>query len=136
MKFKKLIQNNTWSSISSEFSEIYPETIKNLNGYKAVFEKLVIMQPEETDMSIVLSREKDDDDEYIDVSARYNNPRNEDEKYPQGIELTPWRNWLGMDINYETLAIFSEREIIIYCLYEMCFFGFSEEDIQKIGYRL
>ena len=136
MRFKKLIQNNTWSNISSKFSEIYPETIKNLEGYKVVFEKLVMMQPEEIDMSIVLSQKKYDNEEYIDVSAQYNNPRNEDEKYPLGIELTPWRIWLGMDINDETLANFTEREIIIHCIYEMSYFGFFEDDIQKIGRKL
>ena len=95
-----------------------------------------MMQPEDTDMSIVLSIEKDDNEEYIDVSAKYNNPRNEDEKYPQGIELTPWRIWLGMDINDETLTNFTEQEVIVHCIYEMSYFGFSEEDIQKIGSRL
>ncbi|MAM29325.1 MAG: hypothetical protein CMC13_09905 [Flavobacteriaceae bacterium] len=136
MTLKKLIQKHTWSNISSKFSEIYPEAGKNLEGYKVVFEKLVMMKAKRIDMSIVLSIEKDDNEEYIDVSAQYKYPRNEEEKYLQGIELTPWRNWLGMGVNAKTLANFTEQEIIVHCIYEMSYVGFSEEDIQKIGRKL
>jgi len=37
-----------------------------------------------------------------------------------------------MDISEESLADFSEKEIIVHCLYEMTFVGFSEEEIQKV----
>lgn len=134
MTFKQLIQTNTWPNISAIFLAIYPDAAANMEGYKTVFEKLVVMDPAEMDMSIVISKEKDDfdDEEYIGVSGLYNNPKNEEEHYSQGIEFTPWRNWLGMDISAESLANFSEQEIIVHCLYEMTFVGFSEEDIQKV----
>lgn len=36
-----------------------------------------------------------------------------------------------MTISKESLDYFSELEIIVHCLYEMTFMGFSDEDIQK-----
>ncbi len=132
MKFKQIIKNQTWQIISSKFLEIYPDAEEDLDGYKSVFEKLLVMTPEEFDMSIVITHEKDEDQEYFDVSGLHNHPKNEEENYSQGIEFMPWPQWLGMDINKETLEDFSEQEIIVHCLYEMCFVGFSEEEIQKV----
>lgn len=132
MTFNQLLQNTTWPIISNKFLEIYPDAEKDLDGYKSVFEKLTMMIPEEFNMSIVITHEKDEHQEYFDVSGLHNNPKNEEENYSQGIEFTPWRQWLGMDISKESLAQFSELEIIIHCLYEMCFVGFSEEEIQKV----
>lgn len=131
MTFKQLIQTNTWSAISPLFLKLYPDAEEDMLGYELVFNKLMSMDPEKTAMSIVIYKEKDGQDEYIDVSGLHNHPKNEEEKYPQGIELTPWPEWLGMDISEETLKDYSEPEILIHCLYEMTFAGFSEDDIPK-----
>lgn len=131
MTLKQLILNNTWPTISTVFIETYPDSEKSMAGYKTVFTKLVLLNPEETDISIVITKEKDGDEEYIDVSGLHNHPRNKEETYSQGIEFTPWRKWLGMDISKESLNDFSEAELIVHCLYEMTFEGFEEEDIEN-----
>lgn len=136
MTYKQLLQTTTWPTISSIFLELYPHAKIDMAEYETVFGKLLLMNPEETDMSIVISREKDDDEEYIEVSGLYNHPKNEEEHYSQGIEFTPWCKWLGMDISTESLADFSELEIIVHCLYEMTYVGFEEEAIQKVIKRL
>lgn len=135
MTFNQLIQNATWQSISSKFLEIYPDAEEDLAGYKSVFEKLTIMTPEECDISIVITHEKDKLQEYFDVSGLHNNPKNEEESYSQGIELMPWRQWLGMQIGENILSEYSEKEIVVHCLYEMTFVGFSEDKIQKVMAR-
>lgn len=134
MTFKQLIQTNTWPDISSLLLEIYPETEKNMEGYEMVFKKLMLMEPAKIDMYIDVSMEQNypDEDGYIAVLGVYNNPKTEEEHYSQAIEFTPWRKWLGMDISEESLAEFSEQEIIVHCLYEMTFAGFSEVEIQKV----
>ncbi len=134
MTFKELIRTHTWPSISILFFEIYPDAEKSLRDYQAVFGKLSLMDEEEMDMSIVITVEKDgfDGEEYIDVSGLYNDPKNMEDHYPQGIEFSPWRQWLGMDISKENLNDFSEQEIIVHCLYEMTFMGFTEAVIQKV----
>lgn len=135
MTLKQLLKTNTWLAISDMFLKLYPDAEINIKGYEAAFQKLKIMDPEGSEILIVISQEKDDDDdddeEYIDVSGIHNYPKNEEENYSQGLELTPWRKWLGMTISKESFKDFSELEIIIHCLYEMTFVGFSEEDIQK-----
>ena len=113
---------------------LYPEEKKNISGYQKVFEKLRFLQPKESDVSIVISREEDDFDqtEYMDVSGYHNHPKENEGGLTTSLALdfTPWNEWLGMDIDKDTLDGFSELEIIAHCLYEMTFVGFDEEDIK------
>jgi len=133
MKFKKLIQTNSWLSVKIILLELYPDEAKNISGYKKVFEELLFMHPDDSDISIVVAHQKDDFDgeEYVDVSGKYNNPKNEEEKFSQAIEFTAWSKWLGMEISQESLLHFSELEIISHCLFEMTFVGFEEKEIQE-----
>lgn len=91
------------------------------------------MNAEDSDISIDIAHQKDDFDgeEYVDVSGKYKNPKNEDEKFSQAIEFTTWSEWLGMEVSQESLLHFSELEIISHCLFEMTFVGFEEEETQK-----
>ncbi|GGW48736.1 DUF6557 family protein [Arenibacter certesii] len=130
MTFNKLIQTHTWASIASKFLTTYPEAEKNIKGYELVFEKLKKMDPEKTDMGLGLKSVIGEDENYVDVFGLHKNPNTKEENYPQGIEFIPWRQWLGMEVSKESLAIFTAQDIIVHCLYEMAFVGFSEEDIQ------
>jgi len=133
MKFKKLIQRNSWLSVETILLQLYPNEEKNISGYKEVFEELLFMHPEDSEILIVVAHQKDDFDgeEYVDVSGKYANPKNEEEEFSQAIEFTPWNKWLGMEISPESLQHFTELEIISHCLYEMTFAGFEEEEIQE-----
>ena len=134
MKFKQIINNNNWLSAEIVLLNLYPDQKINISGYEEVFDKLRMLHPVETDISIVISHKKDDYDqsEYIDVSGYYNNPQEKNiEPNPSlALEFTSWDKWLGMDIDINTLNSFSELEIIAYCLYEMTFIGFEEETIK------
>ncbi|MDT0642801.1 DUF6557 family protein [Zunongwangia sp. F363] len=133
MTLKQLLQNNFWLSISTILFDLYPGEEKNSEGYEDVYANLLMMNPEETDMTIVVKTVFDhfDGSAYVDVSGRYKHPKNEEEEFSQAIEFTPWKKWLGMDINEESLKEFTELEILAHCLYEMTFAGFEEEEVQE-----
>ena len=132
MTLKTLLQKHTWLSIASILWEVYPDEEKNSEGYQEVFEKLVLMPAQDSDLVIMVVHCKDDFDgeEYVDVSGHYLHPKNEEETFSHAIEFTPWQEWLGMPIHPESLDHFTELEIIAHCLYEMTFVGFEEEEIQ------
>ncbi len=134
MKFGEIIKSNSWLSIELVLLSLYSDEKKNITGYEEVFNKLKNLQPEETDVSIIISWEKDDygQTDYINVSGYYNNPNNNTEEFTNSlaIEFTPWNEWLGMEIDPNTLKTFNELEIISHCLYEMTFVGFDEKYIQ------
>lgn len=134
MKFGEIIKSNNWLSVEMVFLKLYPDEKKNISGYEEVYYKLRVLQPKETDISILVSCEKDDFDQtdYVNVSGYYNNPDKNTYELTNSlaIEFTPWNEWLGMDIDQNTLKTFNELEIISHSLYEMTFVGFEEEEIQ------
>ncbi len=133
MTSKRLLQSNSWLRVAVILQELYPEEAENLSIYKEVFEKLLFMDVENSDITIEVVQQKDDFDgeEYLDVSGTYKNPKTEEEKFSQALELTPWNKWLGMEISQDGIIQFSELEIIAHCLHEMTFMGFEEEEIQN-----
>ena len=134
MKFTDLIKTNVWLSIEIVLLQLYPDEKKNISAYEQIFNDLKFMEPVPDNISIVLSNEKDDFDNsgYVDVSGRDNNPKENTDTLTDAlaIEFTPWNEWLGMEIDKDTLHDFTELEIIAHCLYEMTFAGFEEEEIQ------
>lgn len=80
------------------------------------------------DFEIKLTRCKDDYngeiEEYVDVSGYKN------EKY-YAIEFCPWDKWMNANLTECTLNEFTPLEIICYCMMEMTFISFDEEEIQK-----
>ena len=134
MKFTELIKTNSWLSIEIVLIQLYPDEKKNISAYEQIFNDLQLMEAVACDISIVLSNEQDafDESEYVDVSGRENNPKENIDMLTNSlaIEFTPWNEWLGMDIDKNTLQDFTELEIIAHCLYEMTFMGFEEEEIQ------
>lgn len=107
------------------------------DDYRNVYEKLKFLEPEEYDMSIVLTEiDYDCDDEseartYVDVSGRKKekDPNSMTDSY--ALEFEEWEKWLGMDLAPETTLNFSDLEIIAHCLYEMTFIGYNEEEIKE-----
>ena len=82
MKFKDLIKSNSWLSIEIVLLKLYPDEKKSISGYEEVFNGLKFMNPEIQDISIIVSNEKDtfDDEEYVNVSGKYNNPKGNTDK--------------------------------------------------------
>ena len=116
MKFKSLLQQHSWLSIETILVDLYPDEEKNSSGYRAVYEKLILMTAATSQMSIVVKNCKDDFDgeEYVDVSGIHQHPQSEEENYSYAIEFTPWKEWLGMEIHPDSFAHFSELEIIAF----------------------
>jgi len=135
MKLIELIRQNSWLSIELTLLGIYPEEKKNISGYEEIFRQLVSMPVIETDMIIEIKREIDDFDneEYIDISGRKKNePKDQKEQeISYALEFTPWSEWLGMQIDKNSIKNFTELEIISRCLFEMTFIGFDENEIQE-----
>ena len=113
---------------------LYPDEEDNLSAYEEVIEKLRLMAPVSSDIMLVITIEQDtfEDHTYANVSGKDLNP---DPNLPYyidacALEFTPWNQWLGLEITEDTLADFTELEILCHSLYEMTFIDFDEESIQ------
>jgi len=136
IKLYDLIKSNNWLSVEMTLRRLYPDQKSMTDEIRNVFEKLKFLEPEESDMTIVLTEydsDTDDDSEietYVDVSGRKKENDNNSLTDSYAIEFVVWKKWLGMDLLTETTNNFNELEIIAHCLYEMTFYGYTEEEIK------
>lgn len=121
MTFKELLDQYTWEEIKPVFQILYPE--EKLEGYREVVDEIRSLTPEPSQMAIGLEWVLDEDGDYVDVYGMEDGTR-------YGLDFTSWTQWLSMPILKENAA-FSPREILVHCLYEMTFYGFSNEKIMK-----
>jgi hypothetical protein len=133
MKLNDIIKSNNWLSVQLTLLSLYPDQETLIDEYENVFEKLRSSNSIDKDLKIVLTKydSEDENDSYIDVSGRKIIPDPDSITNSYALEFTKWNEWLGMDICQTTLNDFNELEIITHCLYEMTFFSFDEDEIQK-----
>ena len=156
-----LVQRNDFADVWKKIVEINPDESNLHDHYESVWEKIRFMQPDYTehDMIIVLTKivdeddedeeEEEEEDEWVDVCGLKSLTKEECEADPDMLELfqpesiengfavpyslayRKWDKWLGYPICDQSLAEFSETEIIAYCLGEMTTISFDEEKIQE-----
>ena len=133
MKFYDLIQKHSWEDTRDAIVRLYPDHESELDGYKQVFEKLKTLTPIPSNLQLRIELVySNHTGEYL-LETKSINPAQETGKTGSLfiLEITPWAKWLGMELDAQTLEKFSEFDIVAHCLYEMTFFGFTLEDIQK-----
>jgi len=135
MTFAELVKSNTWLSVKMVLTKLFPDQEEFLGDYQSVFNKLQVMIPMPSSITIEIETVHDtyDNSDYIDVSGYYTNPANRDNEYTNSlaIEYTPWNEWLGMPIDDNSLKMFTELELISHCLNEMTYAGFEQDEIQS-----
>ncbi len=145
MQLCHLISATDWIDVERSLPEQYPDALESADAYRETFLHLRRLQPVATAMRICLRtafRPGLDDEPFVEVVGR-NGTLNrdledfhclgkaEDSAYALSeaefaIELEPWSEWLGMEIEPETLAKHQASEIVAHCLWEMTCFGFDE----------
>jgi hypothetical protein len=111
----------------------HPGEGRNKSGYESVFNILLTLTPKKShslnDLFIAaqLTQYPPNDGQYLDIYGT--KPKNDNVKY--GIEFRPWVDWVSMFITKATLDNFSKEDIVAGCLYEMTFFGFTEENVSN-----
>lgn len=53
-----------------------------------------------------------------------------DDRICHAIEEMPWNEWLGMPVEEDTLKQLTPAQIVGYSIYEMTFFGWTEQQIR------
>lgn len=52
------------------------------------------------------------------------------------LSMTPWNEWLAMEIDTSSLNAFTQPQIAAHCLWEMTFHGFDEADVDAMRSEL
>ncbi len=135
MTLSEIIKSNSWLSVKLTLEKLFPDQEEFWDDYEKVFNELKVIQPKSSNVTIDIHWVHDDydDADYVDVSGYYTNPADRTNEYTDSlaIEFVPWEEWLGMPIDETSLKEFNELELIAYCLNEMTYAGFEQEDIQS-----
>ena len=124
MTLKDLLETTPWQDIAITLVTAYPNQRKLLKGYQIVFETLKLMAPKDSDLTLhVVYDDSDSEDGGHDVyGTKVDKP---DERW--GLLFVSWAEWLGMELAPETISTYSQCQIAAMCLFEMTFFGFTED---------
>ncbi|MBR4147367.1 MAG: hypothetical protein IKX35_06000 [Bacteroidales bacterium] len=134
MKLKELISQTKWQDVAIAMVIEHPYQRKNLDGYRIIFETLMMIEPVESEYQIRIERTPDilePEYTYPDVFGIKDGDENR-----WSMEFSSWAEWLGMVVCKETLEVFSANQIVANCLYEMTFFGFTEDTINQEKQKL
>lgn len=122
---KDLVKSTPWDAIWKEMPRLYAQVANSEEGYKMVFDRLHLIVPEPSDLVLNIKIFFENGDRIADVAA-YN------EECPDGYSMkaSSWGCMLGLTISPEVIEQLSHAEIVAHCLYEITWFGSSEEEIQ------
>lgn len=133
MKLKDLVIQVTYDEIEPAIGAAFISYGLEVNAWRKenwrkVFATLQSIEPvQDCDMSLRVV--PGDVSGYYDEEAQQKNPEYTSHMY--SLTATPWRVWLGMEVDEDTMKNMSVAEIIGNCIYEMTWWGYDEETIRK-----
>jgi antitoxin (DNA-binding transcriptional repressor) of toxin-antitoxin stability system len=152
--FGDLLRRVEWHDVERELRR-REESDDQISGYRRVFDHLHELQAEPSRMRIVLERDRpgttegEDSTEVLGRNGQLNRDADDFENFRDHVDeewanaetgwalsLTPWEEWLGMQIDSETLDTFAPPAIVAHCLWEMTFHGFTQEKIEAFELEL
>ena len=147
MKLLEILKILNFETLKIKLEDLYPETPDNLNEYENVFNTLLTLEPQNSNLQIKIETVEEQEDSPFENSIIDRcNAINKDGYiiYFQvcGIEISSnelfslsfveWSEIINSEIFPKTIEEFSKEEIVCHCLYEMTFYGFTMEEIRKV----
>lgn len=131
MKLHRLINQVEWPDVQEAILKHYPDQAKQLEGYRVVFDKMLITEPiDQPGYLVITPYPFDDDEDKPDGADAPGDVVYFDDSSPsrQSVEFSPRAELLGMDIQDQTL--YSGPELVAHVLWETTWYGFDEQQVQ------
>ena len=131
MTVHEILLRQSWQDVKQAILKLYPRQRRNLKhrrGYCAVFRKVQNIQPADTGYLLRIEDISDEENSlYYDVY--YLNGIDHNDHYSLAGDV--WANIMGLTVSESLVQQFGEPAIVVHCLYEMTFYGFTEEKIRR-----
>lgn len=150
MNLRELLGRADWCDVKDCLVSAYPDHENNLEGFELVFLNLSSLVPCKTEMHLFIEEtftEGIDDQPFVDIRGRDGTLNRDlpdfkftgtpdhheyaDSETIYGLDFVPWEEWLGMEIDPESLKNYTESEILAHCIWEMTFHGFNQTHISE-----
>lgn len=136
MKFSEIVSRFTWQAVEPRFLELYPKEKRKRKKAREAFEYIRSFKPAGSNMRIHIEFRDDEGDRYHDVLGKDGTVRDDGQEESYGNFLVDWDEWLGMEIEVDTLEKYSELDILCHVFWEMTWCGYSMEKVKKFRKRL
>ncbi|MDR1180448.1 MAG: hypothetical protein LBL13_00500 [Bacteroidales bacterium] len=125
MKLGEIVKKYSWEEVEPIFLRLFPRRGNRTGFYRKMFEELQRSTLVESDVFISISHSHDSYESFTIKGYIPPSKRN------IHIEIFPWEDWPGMNIDEEVTCNFSSEEIICFCLREMTSCGYTKETVQE-----
>gem|GEM_PF-1517002 len=134
MTIKQLLNTYSDDTILEELLRVYPDQKVNLKGYNKALKQLRKTEPLPSSTVINLSTVKDEDEEHTSISII---EKGSSERL--SASFIPWNEFIGMKITKDgkntlsklTPKLTPKLEILVHCLWEMTWYGYTNEEVQE-----
>lgn len=121
MLFGELIKEQSWPLVEAVLMLYFPKYQSSMAGFRRAFEALQQTETLPQDGSLLTIAKSDSD---FNVFVERGGEK-------CSMSFFPWAEVLGLTIENQTLARFSQTEITALVLWTITFWGFDEETIRK-----
>jgi hypothetical protein len=107
---------------------------ENHQGYNKVQDILANIEPVETEYTIHVDYVEEEFGRPLEDYEKYHHVFAKKEGEPDmtySLGFSPWAEWAGCTIAKETLKKYKKADIVTHCIYDMTFYGWTEEETQK-----
>jgi hypothetical protein len=118
----KISFTKMWDYLLTQYDNHDTDDMKM--AYHKVFENLKTIEPVKTDMKIIIRHTENES-----YTGWCTDGISDGETY--ALDFTAWNEWLGMEIDEETMKTLKLYEIAAHCLWEMTYVGYDEDVIGK-----
>lgn len=125
MTVQELFRAVLWDDVARRLEKLYPEYAGSLPGFEKVFSEVILCEPmpDPDKIKICIEYVEDEGESWWSVYGR----APDGEEY--GLDYSLFREWAGFQVDEELCKRMSLPEIVAHVLWEMTFYGFSEEEI-------
>ena len=121
MLFGELIKEQSWPLVEAALMLYFPKYQSSMAGFRRAFEALQQTEPLPQDGCLLTIAKSDSD---FNVFVERGGEKS-------SMSFFPWAEVLGLTIENQTFARFSQTEITALVLWTITFLGFDEETIRK-----
>ena len=131
-----ILKQTEFETVFKTLCHWFSDQDKSREGYEYVYNRIKEMKPYKhkfSDLFIKVEVVKEEDEDigigdWLNVCGKDIISKS---IINYGLEFEDWNNWISMFITQDTLDTLSKEDIVAACLYEMTFYGFTEEKIQE-----
>jgi len=130
-RLKDLVMDTTWRNVEDYIMNYgTPEQKKSIDGYRRVYKQMRRLEPKRKMVYLIITIRKEEWDNEVNYYEDVYGINNRDKEH-YALDFTPWEEWLGMMIDERTLMDYKTENIIVDCIWEMTFHGWTQGKVKK-----